>query len=409
MCKACSETPDGQGRRCQRSDGFTSVEGDQRSRSRGLNNAAAALADGDYQAAANQMEHARRAQLSLDGGTPAPEGTPDPAPAPHRDFIVSPSDLDSAVMQLENINRARELDGLPPLEVKTTTQRRKSEQDPIMVWERCIARVTGGTEEELAQLGFRNVGSNAERRVDKYKALEATAAIMRIESDGRFVPRAEGGDRSTAALLNQYIHDQPGGPLRTRYAPVQADQRRSSMLAIWAQNKVPTNDFERSMVKAVKATGIHPRDAGTAAAAYASYDRHMEQRAKEKERQAAMSAASAQTAPPTGTQRPARADRGTPSVAVQRSRWLGQVGDRIAGRAVVEVADPLHYESHSGRGVGHLYVFVTDEGDVMKWISPHDECVYVGDRVTVSGWVKAHNEYKGERQTELRGGMVLPE
>lgn len=300
-------------------------------------------------------------------------------------------------MQLEIVNQARELDGLPPLTHEVVTQRKPSPQDPIMVWERSVMRVSGGTDEELAQLGFRNVTEQAERRVDKHEVMYATAAITRIESDGKFVSRADGGDQSTAAILNRYIHDEPGGPLRTRYAPTDADKRRGGMVILWGINRPAGNDFERAMAKTLRSTGLTSRDAGTAAAAFAGYDRHMAHRAREKERMAAMSGAAAPAS--TGGQGLGGARR--------PSQWFGARGGSIWVPATVERVQPLHYRDPNGGGLAHLYILRTQDGDAVKWLCPEDKKLEPGREITLYGEVVDHLEFNGEKQTEIKHGSFI--
>lgn len=394
MCRSCSETSNGQGRRCERSDGFTSTEGEQRSRSRGLNNAAVALADGDPQAAVNQLENARRAQMALDGGTPVTGDTPSPTGGAHRDFIVAPNDLDFATMQLTNINRERAAHGRAPLAVETTRQAKRSESDPIMVWERNVVRVSGATDDELSKLALGKVSSDAERRVDTSALMHATQAIMRVESDGKYVSRAEGGDRSTPALLQQYLADAPGGALRGRYEPTIADKRRGSTVRLMAKNGKATSDYETAMVAAHSGETVSVRDAGVAASAVAWVQR----------RQDAFEAGKAPGGPPEAAQAPSASGTAA-SVASGRSHWLSSPDSWLTVTGRIEHVEPLYYEGQQGN---YLYVLRTPGGDSVKWIALKDEHLFAGGDVTLVGRVKAHSTFRGEKQTVVNHASTKP-
>lgn len=393
MCRACNETPDSQGRHCRRDDGFSSVEGEQRNRSRGLNNAAEALAHGDPQVAANQLENARRAQRALDGVPAAPQGAPGETAGPRRDFAISPSSIETAQAQLEQINRARADKGQPPIAVEITRQGAPDPEDPVMMREVATVRLSGVSQDELDQLHLAGVSSAPERRAKTVAVVEATCAITRVESNGQYVSRNEGAERSTPALVNQYVHDTPGGPLRQRYAPNEADAARAKSIRAWARETRPTNDYMRAMRHALAEDGLGPRDVGTAASALSGYERAYADKSRADRMQEELLAKLTGTDPaPSGS----GASRGG---YASSSRWLNKPGDKVMVTGKVEkVVNVVHEDRMDPR---HLYLIRTPDGDVVKWLPSDFRGAREGDMVTLRGQVKAHSEFRGEKQTEM--------
>lgn len=80
------------------------------------------------------------------------------------------------------------------------------------------------------------------------------------------------------------------------------------------------------------------------------------------------------------------------------SAWLGTVGDKLE----VEGTVTNIVECCTMYGVTHLVTVFTDGGVVKtfttaRWLTD----VNTGDRVTMTGTVKAHGEYEGRRETTL--------
>lgn len=375
MCDACHETPDGQGRRCNRPDGFTPQEGDRRNRSRNMGNARQALSDGDPQAAANSLAHALASQQSLDGGPPAPVQAPTDNPGAHRDFAVSPSDLPAALARIEQENVAREKVGLAKMEADVSRQRQQDPNDPIMAYERATVRVSGASEEDLARLNLGNVRDAPERKVHTHAVLEAAAASTRL-NDGVYVPRSE-GDHSVPAQVNAYIADKPGGPHRTRLAPTEGDKKTAVNVRMWARSQQPTSDYLAALRHSMSDEYMSPREAGTASSAISGFQRYQQRLEQNK--------------PPAGAPQSPRPEG---------SRWLSSPGDKVTIPAHIVHAQPQYDPEHPER-VKHLYVMRTPDGDLVRWLASSDKYLRQGDDVTLQGTVKAHSTHDGERQTEI--------
>ncbi|MDN5653909.1 MAG: hypothetical protein L0G46_02295 [Kocuria sp.] len=405
MCRACSETPDGQGRHCTRNDGFSEVEGNQRNRSRGLNNAAGALAHGDPQSAVNQLENARRAQRDLDGVPAAPLGVPQEAPGPQRDIQIAPSSIDAARAQLDQLNRARAERGESELGIDITRQNAEDTADPIMTWERGTVRVSGGTQEELDSLRLTGVASEPERRVKTTAVLQATCAITRIDSGGRYLSRNDGGEQSTPARVIQYINEGPGGPLRQQYAPTAPVLARAKSVRTWARETRPTNDYLRAMRHALGEESLGPREVGTAASALCGYERAYAEKSRAEQMQEeflakhGMSSSGHATTPEGGSGASAAGVMSDGRPPRSQSRWLNQPGDKVMVTGRVErVRAIVHEKRWDPR---HLYIIRTPDGDAVKWLPPDFVGFEEGDEVTLRGQVKAHTEFQGEKQTEM--------
>lgn len=378
MCDACHETPDGQGRRCNRPDGFTPQEGDRRNRSRNMGNARQALSDGDPQAAANSLARALAAQQSLDGGPSAPVQAPAENSGMHRDFAVSPSDLPTALSHIEQENVAREKVGLPRMEADVSRQRQNDPNDPIMAYERATVRVSNASEDDLNRLNLGNVRDTPERKVRTHAVLEAAAASTRLNG-GVYTPRSE-GENSVPAQVNAYVSDSPNGPHRTRLAPTEEDKKTAVNVRMWARSRQPTSDYLVALRHSMSEEYMSPREAGTASSAISGFQRYREQLDQNK----AQSTAPSQAAAP----------------AAGGSRWLSSPGDKVTVPAHIVHAQPQYDPEHPER-VKHLYVMRTPDGDLVRWMASSDKYLREGDDVTLQGTVKAHSTHDGERQTEI--------
>lgn len=370
MCRACDETPDGVGRRCSREEGFTPVESDTRNRMRNLTNARAALARGDAQGAANSLAHSLSAQRSLDGGPPVPVTEPSVSATPHRDFIVSPSDVDVAQTHLAQVNAQRASVGQPPLAVEVTRQQRPTGADPMTAWEQATIRVSGH-QGDLDALSLGRVRTGAEKRVSTMGVLAASCAAVRLNG-GRYTPRTE-GPNSTPGQVDAYVADSPGGSWRSSLAPTAEDQALAREVRAWARVQAPTSDYLRAVRHSVGEDYLSPRSVGTASSAVGLY---LSARAR------------------TGASVPAGPDTGP-----RGSRHFNKVGDLVVTTARVDKVVPIRHES---RPMPHyLYIMETPDGDKIRWMANDTEGLEVGDSVTLRGVVKGHSEYRNEKQTEM--------
>lgn len=84
------------------------------------------------------------------------------------------------------------------------------------------------------------------------------------------------------------------------------------------------------------------------------------------------------------------------------SQYIGTEGEKITVEALLEVV--IRYEVPGPFGqpeYKRLYKFVDDQGNVVVWHTKAARQIAEGDKVTLTGTVKKHDEYKGEKQTVL--------
>lgn len=87
----------------------------------------------------------------------------------------------------------------------------------------------------------------------------------------------------------------------------------------------------------------------------------------------------------------------------RKAAYVGIVGDTIEERVVVTKIT----SGHGNHGPWHLTISETDAGDVIKWFSPNKAEYMEGDRLTIRGTVKKHDEYKGTKSTQFGRVKIL--
>lgn len=88
-----------------------------------------------------------------------------------------------------------------------------------------------------------------------------------------------------------------------------------------------------------------------------------------------------------------------------RSQWVGEVGEKITRPAIME--RHAWFEAPSFRGYGTdvitVYTFRDEDGNALVWKTSSGSLEFQeGKRVTVTGTVKEHTEYREEKQTQLK-------
>lgn len=79
------------------------------------------------------------------------------------------------------------------------------------------------------------------------------------------------------------------------------------------------------------------------------------------------------------------------------STYFGEIGKRYD---VAGTVDRIHY-IEGEYGVTTLVVFTDADGRRFKWFASGSKEFKVGESVTMKGTVKAHEEYKGAKETVL--------
>jgi len=91
--------------------------------------------------------------------------------------------------------------------------------------------------------------------------------------------------------------------------------------------------------------------------------------------------------------------------------FVAEVGDKFTGTGVVTVATTFEVPAYSGRGMDMkaLVVVTLEDGRVVKAIGTGRTLYGVerGARVTITGTVKRHANYRGQDQTELTRTKIV--
>ena len=85
------------------------------------------------------------------------------------------------------------------------------------------------------------------------------------------------------------------------------------------------------------------------------------------------------------------------------SQHVGQVGEKVAFKGTYVKTGTWEQKSFAGYGMVTMYVhtFKDADGNIFIWKTQKGVCLNYGENVDVTCTVKAHSEYKDEKQTEL--------
>jgi hypothetical protein len=156
------------------------------------------------------------------------------------------------------------------------------------------------------------------------------------------------------------------------------DKAMAAKAQAWAVGLVASNDYLHNIKTIAGCEVIKRKQAGFAGSIVSSYQRAM---AKEEEKAAKEKARKAQLAD---------------KEANGGNEHQGTVGEplTVSGSLV------FSRECHGYYGTSYLYKFASPKGTVV-WFASRDQDLATGDAVTLTGRVKKHDSYKGERQTVL--------
>ena len=188
------------------------------------------------------------------------------------------------------------------------------------------------------------------------------------------------GPGSTASHVDYLLTPQRGGEAlslwlaaRAIHQPTDADRARGVAALAWARGLAGGSDYERNLRLIVDQPALGPKHMGLAASAIAGYDRA------------------------TG-QAVAAASKGSGSAHGAGSAHLGAVGDK--GVAFGKVTIERIHVIETNYGALHIHSFRDAAGNVLVWKTSKGYGV-AGDVVELKGTIKAHTEFRGEKQTEL--------
>lgn len=254
----------------------------------------------------------------------------------------------------------------------------------------CLKDFLGGKSADaiLASLGFMDLvkeaggaddegGYSRVAMPDEFDPLEVmtwTAAITRI--DGFVSKKSAGEDRpSTSGIVVEVAGDLPMHPqhrekvlaMRAKYKPTPADESKGRAVLAWARALPGATDYEQNVRLIAEQPVIKASHIGTLASAISGYDREH------------------------GT----AAARGV-RVGGTASVWVGEIKQRLPWTLVVERI----FDLEGQYGILHIHTMRDPAGNAIVWKTTSKR-LDVGETVTGNGTVKAHTEYKGEKQTEI--------
>jgi hypothetical protein len=158
------------------------------------------------------------------------------------------------------------------------------------------------------------------------------------------------------------------------------------------------SDYERNLSVALGGDTVVGKTYNLVVSAAAAYDRQV---AREDEQRKQREAEEAKRA------------------SMPKSYHVGEIGDRVTFTTTLERRVVL---PDNGFGPSYIFVFRADDGPVLSWKTgsePRVECnrsvratgtkpVEVNDRVVVTATVKAHAEFRGEKETRVLRAKLAP-
>jgi len=238
-------------------------------------------------------------------------------------------------------------------------------------------------------------GGSSPRVFQPEIVLAQTAACIRLDGwVSRSQARADADDfgtgryvQSTADqvcyLLTPPFGGDPRGDWRReceRCRPTDADIARGTAALAWARALIPTSDYEHNLSLVAQQPVVQHAHLGILTSAVAVHGRILE-REVESRRNARQNA------------RP--------------SQHVGEVGQRLD----LELEVQRVISRDTDYGVLHIISMRDQAGNLIVWMTGSATAT-AGDRLSVRGTVKKHNEYNGEQQTVLtrcRATLVDPD
>lgn len=85
------------------------------------------------------------------------------------------------------------------------------------------------------------------------------------------------------------------------------------------------------------------------------------------------------------------------------SQYVGEVGEKVAFKGTYIRTGSWEQKAYAGYGMTTMFIhtFKDADGNVFTWKTQRSFAFECGTNVDVKGTVKAHSEYKDEKQTEL--------
>lgn len=198
----------------------------------------------------------------------------------------------------------------------------------------------------------------------------SAAAIRHFGWVSKSASRASGDALTPTANHAGNILSPPKGHAAdwVQYRPTDEDYEEAGAVVEWTQEvsgRGELNDYLSNLVVAVALGYVEPKHEGIVASGVMAYRRELEKAEREKSRA-----------------------RGTG----RESNWVGSVGDRmdLSGLRVIFTL-PL--------STSFLVKFEDRDGNILTWFATHSAGIKEGDVMKGKATIKAHDKYKGDRQT----------
>jgi hypothetical protein len=238
-----------------------------------------------------------------------------------------------------------------------------------------------GFEKAIRDLGEDEEGSGGGRGADPlWVPVEFLAWTCSVVRSNGWVSRAAARDhvekRATADVVGYLLTPPWSAEGRDEwekacreYAPTADDGEKAAGVLAWARALNPSGDYETNLHLVAKEEWLNPKHSGILASAVVAYERARGNEIKRAER----------------------------AVRAAASGHVGTVGAR---ETFTDLTVDNVFTVETQYGNLHINKFRDAAGNALVWKTASTRFT-PGDKIVLTGTVKAHAEYKGEKQTEL--------
>jgi hypothetical protein len=161
--------------------------------------------------------------------------------------------------------------------------------------------------------------------------------------------------------------DQTYREWRTQRNPTPEDRARAEEAVAWGRDVNPNNDYFSNVKTICALPYVLRKNLGITVSIAGAYARHLGDLARQQ-------------------------------VRADNSAWYGTVDEKIVG---LEMVVSGVFSSNGMYGLTVFHIMKSVDGFTFKWGASGKAAAQAGDRVRVTGKIKAHGEFKGEKQTVL--------
>jgi hypothetical protein len=211
-------------------------------------------------------------------------------------------------------------------------------------------------------------GSTGETRVGTDEYLTHVALVIRTSGWVSKKQAYETGETATAAAADWNLND-----LRKRkdwaIEPTEADAKQAAEAIAWVRvlsEDELRSDYLYNLYAVVSKESIRHRQMGIAASAVSAYQREQNKRVEREARQRQS----------------------------KTGGLLGQPGERLVAEITVS-----NIRYNVGQFASTLYTLLTADGESIKWFASNDQGWEIGDKLTIAGKIKKHEDGQYGRHT----------